>query len=308
MSSAKWRPYCLGLNMMILYTVDYFTVSVKHPLNISNNADRERPLTWWRHQMEIFSALLAPCEGNTPVTGEFPSQRPVTRGFDFFLWSALWIKGWGNDRDASYLRRLRAHYSSLWRHCNNADRERPLTNGMYRVPQTDQLAGVFTIIWAVVDDNVNGDDNVAGVKGNNDSCQLHDNVIKWKHFPRYWPYVRGIHRSPVNSPHKSKWRGALVFYLICAWANGWVNNRDAGDLARSWRWRHCNVNSGLFEKSPIQFSALETWTLWPLGDAACALVHLPLDKMAAISQTTYSNAFSWMKNFVFWCNFTEVCS
>ena len=30
----------------------------------------------------------------------------------------------------------------------------------------------------------------------------HDDVIKWKHFPRYWPFVRGIHRSPVNSPHK----------------------------------------------------------------------------------------------------------
>ena len=40
---------------------------------------------------------------------------------------------------------------------------------------------------------------------------IHDNVIKWKHFPRYWPFVRGIHRSPVNSPHKGQWRGALVF-------------------------------------------------------------------------------------------------
>ena len=44
----------------------------------------------------------------------------------------------------------------------------------------------------------------------------HDDVIKWKHFPRYWPFVRGIDRSPVNSPHKSQWRGALMFALICA--------------------------------------------------------------------------------------------
>ena len=51
----------------------------------------------------------------------------------------------------------------------------------------------------------------------------HDDVIKWKHFPRYWPFVRGIHRSPVNSPHKSQWRGALIFTLICARINGWVN-------------------------------------------------------------------------------------
>ena len=60
----------------------------------------------------------------------------------------------------------------------------------------------------------------------------HDDVIKWKHFPRYWPFVRGIHRSPVNSPHKGQWRGALMFSLICIWINGWVNNGKAGDLRR----------------------------------------------------------------------------
>ena len=59
----------------------------------------------------------------------------------------------------------------------------------------------------------------------------HDDVIKWKHFPRNWPFVRGIHRSPVNSPPlKGQWRGALMFSLICAWIKGWVNNREAGDL------------------------------------------------------------------------------
>ena len=60
----------------------------------------------------------------------------------------------------------------------------------------------------------------------------HDVVIKWKHFPRYWPFVRGIHRSPVNSPHKGQWRGALMFSLICTRINGWVNNGKAGDLGR----------------------------------------------------------------------------
>ena len=59
-----------------------------------------------------------------------------------------------------------------------------------------------------------------------------DDVIKWKHIPRYWPFVRGILRSPVNSPHKGQWRGALMCSLICAWLNGWVNNREVGDLRR----------------------------------------------------------------------------
>ena len=62
--------------------------------------------------------------------------------------------------------------------------------------------------------------------------RVHDDVIKWKHFPRYWPFVRGIHRSPVNSLHRGQWRGALMFSLISAWINGWVNDREARGLRR----------------------------------------------------------------------------
>ena len=74
---------------------------------------------------------------------------------------------------------------------------------------------------------------------NADTCNNHDDVIKWKHFPRYWPFVRGIHRSPVNSPHKGQWRGALMFSLIYARINGWVNNREAVDMRR--HQAHCGV-------------------------------------------------------------------
>ena len=62
--------------------------------------------------------------------------------------------------------------------------------------------------------------------------QLYDDVIKWKHIPRYWPFVRENHRSPVNSPHKGQWRGVLMFLWSAPWINGWVNNREAGDLRR----------------------------------------------------------------------------
>ena len=61
---------------------------------------------------------------------------------------------------------------------------------------------------------------------------IHDDIMKLKHFPRYWPFVRGIHRSPGNSPHKGQWRRAFIYFLICAWINGKVNNREAGDLRR----------------------------------------------------------------------------
>ena len=43
----------------------------------------------------------------------------------------------------------------------------------------------------------------------------HDDVVKWKHFPRHWPFVWGIHRSPVNSPHKGQWRRAVVVFYLC---------------------------------------------------------------------------------------------
>ena len=71
--------------------------------------------TWWRHQMEIFSALLALCAGNSPVTGEFPAQRPMTRSFDVVFYPRLnkrlskqaW--GWWFETQSR----------PLWRHCND---------------------------------------------------------------------------------------------------------------------------------------------------------------------------------------------
>ena len=57
--------------------------------------------------------------------------------------------------------------------------------------------------------------------------QQHDDVTKSKHFPRCLPLVRGIHRRPLNSPHKGQWRGVVMFSLIYVWTNGRVNNRDA---------------------------------------------------------------------------------
>ena len=79
---------------------------------ISNNAMGG---SWWRHQMETIFASLALCEGNSPVTGEFPSQRPVTRSFGVFFDLRL------NKRLSKPLRRWWIEMPSrpLWRHCND---------------------------------------------------------------------------------------------------------------------------------------------------------------------------------------------
>ena len=79
------------------------------PQNVAPGVCR---ITWNQittyHQMETVSALLALCAGNSPITSEFPSQRPVTRSFDAFF--CVWINGWVNNREAGDLRRHLAHY------------------------------------------------------------------------------------------------------------------------------------------------------------------------------------------------------
>ena len=88
---------------------------------------------WRRHQMETFSTLLALCAGNSPVTGEFPSQRPVTRSFDVFIDLRLNIRlskqspGWWFQTSSR----------SLWRHCNDS----------WHVPQA---CSAFFTIWSIV--------------------------------------------------------------------------------------------------------------------------------------------------------------
>ena len=86
---------------------------------------------------------------------------------------------------------------------------------------------------------------------------IHDDGIKWKHFPRYWTSVRGIHRSPVNSPHKGQWRGALMFSLIWVWIDGCVNKSWGWWLETLSRplWCHCNGGfkfwKGCFQRDRI---------------------------------------------------------
>ena len=92
------------------------------------------------------------------------------------------------------------------------------------------------------------------------SFHPHDDVIKWKHFPRYWPFEQGIHRSPVNSLHKGQWHGALMFSLMCVWINGWVNNREAGDLRR-YR-AHYDVTGMIFFMVVCWHIARQFWCQW----------------------------------------------
>ena len=123
-----------------------------------------------------------------------------------------------------------------------------------------------------------------------------DDVIKWKHIPRYWPFVRGIHRSPVNSPHKCQWRGALMFLIVLR-----LNKRLSKQLWGWWfetpsrpLWHHCNAT---FCADKMGHIPRFIDTLGQMEQFNYISTHLPMNKMAVISQTMFSDAFLWMKFF-----------
>ena len=110
------------------------------------------------------------------------------------------------------------------REISTANNQMPTRRDITGTVHPKALHGFFTVIKAV-----------KTTLTDTGKCTVwidHNDVIKWNHVPRYWPFVRGIHRSAGNSSHKGQWRGALMFSLICAWRNGWVNNREVGDLRR----------------------------------------------------------------------------
>ena len=104
----KWRPCCPGGEEL---TYEY---------NI---------LTWWRHQMETFPALLALCTGNSPVSGEFTARRPVTRSFDIFFD----LRMNGRLSKHSWCWWLETPSSPLWRHSNGM-----IVIPGFSVPHSDQ--------------------------------------------------------------------------------------------------------------------------------------------------------------------------
>ena len=98
----------------------------------------------------------------------------------------------------------------------------------------------------------------------NQHCALSEKYFHTCILDCYWPFVQENNRSLVNSLHKGQWRGALIFSLICAWINAWVNNCEAGDLRRHrthydvivmfvayWNW----INSGRLDLRSTAFNS-----------------------------------------------------
>ena len=90
------------------------------------------------------------------------------------------------------------------------------------------------------------------------------NIPWWRHememFSTLLALCEGNHQPPVDSPHKSQWRGVLMFSLICAWTNGWAITRDAGDLRRHRTHYDVTVMAAIVCLPKCQWS--ESWRIW----------------------------------------------
>ena len=129
--------------------------------------------------------LLAFCEEKPSVTRGFSSQRLVTRNFDFFFICA-WTNSWANNRDSVYLRRHLAHYDVIvikWE--------------------------FITVMSGIAIFNIHYSDVIIGTKASQITSlaivysTIYSDADQRKHQnSASLAFVRGIHRGPVNSPHK----------------------------------------------------------------------------------------------------------
>ena len=138
-SFVKWQPFCpwqqcvkmsyekvrnaLIIGWVIVHLLTHYMLHFSggnkninfHFMSFLHISSLGCNYTWWRHQMETFFALLVICAGNSPVLGEFPAQRPVTRScdvsFDLRLYKRLSKQSWGWWFEALSC--------PLWRHCND---------------------------------------------------------------------------------------------------------------------------------------------------------------------------------------------
>ena len=128
--------------------------------------------SWWRYQMEIFCALLAICAGNSPVTGEFPAQRPVTRSFDVFFdlrlnkrLSKRWWGWW-----------FETPLHPLWRRCNDA-----ISNDATQGLRRHELKFFFHWWWPCKNEPGNNSHGSSSIVSLHTTC----NSISW--LSDIWP-------------------------------------------------------------------------------------------------------------------------
>ena len=121
--------------------------------------------------------------------------------------------------------------------------------------------------------------------------QEHDDVIKWKHFLHYWPFVRGIHRRiPLTKASDAE---LWCFRWFFTGTNGWVNNRHAGDLRR--HGAHYDVTvminfSGIWITQQTNENAFPAFRLKHYNDVIMTTMASQITSLTVVYSTVYSDA------------------
>ena len=187
-----------------------------------------------RSRSKKTSKLRVPClcEGNLPVTGEFPTQRAsnaenISIDCHEFATTRTWYRLKNTIISLIIAKRPRYRMHNGIRYgvqCLKGCFSQIAIQHVLYIKQYKTISFSPTpclFFTETVRDTISSEYTALTNIGKR--IKSHDAVIKWKLFPHYWPFVRGIH------PHKGQWRGAL---FICASTNGCANHRDAGDLRR----------------------------------------------------------------------------
>ena len=192
--------------------------------------------------METLPALLACCEGNPPSPEASPDKGPEMPSFDhvdvsFVVHLDTLVKN-GVANDCRCHEAHVAHQKDILDVLNRVS----VHNVTSLVTQVQMVTDKGWLIFGRFHKQIN---HLLYELATSPHCKPnkllwcwihlrnhknHDDITKWKHFPCHWPFVRGIHRSLVNSPHQGQWHRALMFSFICAWTNSWADNRDTGNL------------------------------------------------------------------------------
>ena len=159
--------------------------------------------------METFSALLALCAGNSPVTGEFPPQRPVTWSLDFSLiWA--WTNDWVNNRDAGDLRRHRAHYDVI-------------------VMRVDLVAYIISFLSVVITVSVYGQTQSSGARPSAGTLMAgrvcvdrHFMMTSWRHdiemlfalLTLLWGESAGHRRIAIKKGNQQTVKLSVIWYAV----------------------------------------------------------------------------------------------
>ena len=171
---------------------------------------------------------------NPPLVGDKPLGTPAFLIFAFCIAHARWVMLWMMILHSSYQQDPNRNINHSYYMLHSADVNSSYWGDSYALRRYNKSAYktlfvVYMLLWnlQIVSHRIEHDIRITGLSRYCMMTSSNGNIS------RVTGHLCGeIHRSPVNPSHDGQWRGDLIFFLICAWINSWVNNHEAGVLMR----------------------------------------------------------------------------